>query len=132
MDVTDVVSNVLEHHGVKGQKWGVRRRVGSGGSTHAKSMSELRKTHTSEDATKATHVHEKIKAGGTKTVSNAELQHLVNRMNLEQQFSRLSASSKQTSKGKKFAKEVLGNVAKQQVTALATRAATKLVGAALK
>lgn len=103
MDTTD---KVLEHHGVKGMKWGQRKRSGGSG-LHSKSMSEIRKTKTSEDSSKATQTHEKIKVAGTKSVSNAELQHLVNRMNLEQQFSRLSESTKQVSAGKKFANSLL-------------------------
>lgn len=36
MDVAVIVEDILEHHGVKGQKWGVRKAVETSGSTSTK------------------------------------------------------------------------------------------------
>lgn len=129
--MTTAVDDFFAHHGIKGMKWGVRRsnpsHVSSGGKSHAKNMANV-----SEDAAKANAAKAKIKtSGGTHTLSNQELQHLVNRMNLEQQYSRLSTQAGRKNAGSKFAKEILLNVAKQQVTGLASKAATKAVASAL-
>ena len=126
----NTLDDVLKHHGVKGQKWGVRR---SSGTSSSSKSSKTSSGHTSsEDAKKASETHSKVKSGGVHTVSNQELQHLVNRMNLERQFTTLSTQTKATSRGSKFAKEILVNVGKQQATKLASDAATKAIAAALK
>lgn len=70
----------LEHHGVKGMRWGVRRL--SGGGTVG---------HPTADAQEATRSRQKANVGGTRALSTKELQTLVSRMNLEQQYSRLIA-----------------------------------------
>lgn len=130
-EASDAVKNVLAHHGVRGMRWGVRRGRGSGGSAPRKTSTP--KPPKSEDASKAHKSASSAKSHGTDHLSNHELQHLVNRMNLEQQYSRLSSTSKasRVSAGKKFTKEILGNVAKQQVTKLANEGATKLIAKTL-
>lgn len=77
----------LQHYGVKGMKWGVRRSdSGSGGSSTAPAQ-----THPmSPDAKAVLNSTRKIHAGGTAALSNQELQHLVGRLNLEQQYQRLT------------------------------------------
>lgn len=117
---SDRVDAYLEHFGVKGMKWGVRRA-----STSAS------KPPASEDATRAAMAKTKLKAGGTKALSTKELQDLVTRMNLEQQFARLQPPSK-TKQALGFVSDVLVSVGKQQVTKLATDQAAKLVEKALK
>jgi hypothetical protein len=89
----------LEHHGVKGQKWGVRhlRDNGSGpvpvetrirpGKMVKTSGGKHHSAH--EDAVKAATARQKAKKSTLDSLSNRELQDLVNRMNLEQQYSRL-------------------------------------------
>ncbi len=72
------VTDFLEHYGVKGMKWGKR-----GASVPA-----------SADAEKATAIKQKVKTGKIKAVSNAELQAAINRMQLEQNFKRLSVNEK--------------------------------------
>lgn len=67
----------LQHFGVKGMKWGVRRSVPA-----------------SSDAQKSLDVRAKAKSGKVKSLSNAELQLAINRMNLEQQFKRLAVNER--------------------------------------
>ena len=92
----ETADDVLEHFGVKGMKWGVRKnRSGSA----------------SEDAQRADAARKKIKTGGgTKALSNKELQDLVTRMNLEQQYSTLTGKQKKSTlnKGQETAKSILG------------------------
>jgi len=74
----------LTHYGVKGMKWGVRKSdSSSGGSSAAKPPSADYKT--------AASAQRKIDTGGTHTLSNQELQGLINRMNLERQYHNMTA-----------------------------------------
>lgn len=92
--------DVLEHFGVRGMKWGVtRNRIDS----------------SSEDAQNATAAKLKVRKSGTKALSNKELQALVTRMNLEQQFNRLNSPSKGT-QAAKFVADILLTVGKQEAT----------------
>jgi len=125
MSMSDVVDDILSHHGVKGQKWGVRRS--SGGVSRSKRGAT---TPPSGDATRANAAHKVVKKSGSAALSNKDLQDLVTRMNLEQQFSRLNAGQK--SAGSKFATDILANVAKQQITTIASQAITKKVASTLK
>ena len=94
--LTTTIDDVLEHFGVKGMKWGVRKA-----SRHSPG---------SEDAQKAVAAQKKIKSGGgTKALSNKELQDLVTRLNLEQQYSNLTTNKQSKLKtGQKAAKDILG------------------------
>jgi hypothetical protein len=74
---------ILAHHGVKGMKWGVRKETDTGtGRRH--------RLPKSEDALKSHAARSKAKTHGRDSLSNEELRALVNRMNLEQQFSTLN------------------------------------------
>jgi hypothetical protein len=90
------VADILEHHGIKGMHWGVRR-------TRAQIDSA------SEDF-KTTSAHRsKVKeAGGTHALSNQELQTVITRLNLEQQYNRLTYEPSKLQKGQKAIKEILG------------------------
>jgi hypothetical protein len=85
-------NKILVHFGVKGMKWGVHRNRPS--------------LPASQDSQRATEVRTKVKTGGTKALSNKELQDLITRMNLEQQFSRLNPSKLE--KGTQIASRILG------------------------
>lgn len=89
--MTDTQKDVLTHHGVKGMKWGVKSNSPSGPSTSA-----------SNDSQRATAANKKARTSGTKSLSNMELQDLITRMNLEQQFSRLQPA--RFEHGQKFIK----------------------------
>lgn len=88
------VDDVLSHHGIKGQRWGVRRSRGSDGTVKTGHV-------VSEDASKAAASKVIVKTHGTSALSNQDLQHLVSRMNLEQQFDKLSKSPSGITKIKK-------------------------------
>lgn len=101
MGITSAKSSALAHYGVKGMRWGVRRsnskstgpeditlktvpgkRVSAkGGGRHP----------ASEDARTAAIYKQKARKSTVDSLSNKELQALVNRMNLEQNYSRLTA-----------------------------------------
>lgn len=93
---------VLAHYGVKGMKWGVRRgsqdvtlKTTPGKKVQAKGG---RGQPVSNDAKEAATSRQKAKASTTDALSNKELQSLVTRMNLEQQYSRLSTDKRSSGK----------------------------------
>ena len=75
----------LEHFGVKGMKWGHRKDKGNS------AVSTVPEHHAlSDDAKNARVLSAKVKAGGTRALSNKELRQLVDRMNLEQNFAKVN------------------------------------------
>lgn len=113
--------DTLEHFGIRGMKWGVRRERGSSGTVGG--------THghgTASDAEKAKEFATRAKASGLHTLSNTELQHLVTRQNLEMQYKRLQGNSKLDA-GTKVAKEVLLNVGKQQLSRVVSEGVTSII-----
>ena len=114
----------LEHHGIKGMHWGVRKDTSSGGGGGRPAG----RSNISIDAAKAATTKARISTGGTHAVSNQDLQHLVNRMNLEQQYSRLTTSSSTTGKSyvqnflKKNGDQLLNKAAKVGIGILVAKA----------
>lgn len=111
------LTEVLAHYGVKGMRWGVRRKSSSPSD--------------SDDAKRAAASKARIKRGNTGPLSNKELQDLVTRMNLEQQYSRLSQPTGGAAVGK-FVTDTLISVGKSQATKLAADLAAKQVASMLK
>lgn len=120
------VKDTLAHHGVKGMRWGVRKesRVGV-------SKSKGTEVPASDDAKKANTYHNTAHHHGTAALSNQELQHLVNRLNLERQYKQLRPTTG-SEKAAKVVADVLTNVGKQQVARVANDYAGKQVGNILK
>lgn len=91
-----VVEKILEHHGVKGQRWGVRRR-----SRVTVNSSKLPKKFTSSDfnRTKA------LRGRKPSQLSNHQLKILNERMNLEKNYRKLNPTT--INKGHNNVKEIL-------------------------
>lgn len=87
----------LAHYGVKGMKWGVRKQRMPTGVTVKKTPGRRVKTSggenqpASKDAVAAAKLRQRAKKSTTDSLSNVELQDLVRRMNLEQQYRNLAA-----------------------------------------
>lgn len=107
------LNDFIEHTGVKGMHWGVRRSEGGKGG--GKSSSTSHPTH--EDFARATSLHTTAKSHGTRVLSNKEMKDVIDRMNLEQQYSKLTVAegggSKAVKVGKGWAGGVLKNVSQQ-------------------
>jgi hypothetical protein len=111
------VEDFLEHYGTKGMKWGVRksRSVSTGPSpVQLDARPGQRVTakggggHSAHpDAIAAVTAGQKAKRSSTDTLSTQELQQLVTRMNLEQQYSKLAAQQRPRARGAALVKELM-------------------------
>lgn len=111
--------NILKHFGVKGMRWGLRR-----------TPAEIHGDHAVADAAR-----KKAKKHGTKALSNKELQDLITRANLEQQYSRLvppSHGARIAKAGGKVAGDILLNFGKQQAGAALNANASKIFSKVVK
>src|SRR3982750_3711649 len=113
----------LEHFGVKGMKWGVRRshtpvsittKIAAGPRGKTKIKGKGGQAHpATPDALKAAEQKQKLRKSGAAALSNNELRELSTRLQLEQQVKSLDAQSK--SSGKKLAKGILKEEGNQAV-----------------
>ena len=122
------LDDILAHYGVKGMKWGVRKDRGDRDAIFRKRAKEKNPVEVSvsqqpgkyvkgkggqnqpasEDAITAATYRQRAKASTVDSLSNKELQTLVTRMNLEQQYSNLSSQSDRRSRGAKIANQIVG------------------------
>lgn len=121
----DLTNDILAHYGIKGMHWGVRR-------TRQQIDADA------EDVVKVKTHKAKVKTNRTTDVlSNKELQELVNRMNLEQQYSRLTAPDKNSwqykmrKNGQELARDFIIDAGQQKIVDVVSQqnpAAGKVLG----
>lgn len=116
----------LEHHGVKGQRWGIRRNRSHPLSTLRHPFGR-REVH--PDAAAARVVRKKRKKQGISSLSNQEIQTYTQRLNLE---SNLKSAESRKAKHRNETLKLLGEVGKIAVTEAAKTEAGKRVGAELR
>lgn len=109
------VDNFLAHYGVKGMRWGARKAA------------QLPKEGVSKDAKTALDIRARAKKSKPKALSNKELQDAINRMNLEQQFKRLSVNEKPAVQ--RWMASTLLEIGKREVQVAVTK---KVAGAVAK
>lgn len=117
----EFLGNFFGHYGVKGMRWGVRR-------TDAE-LARSRKKKGGEEKTEKKVVG-KTKTSGKKAseLSDAQLQKVINRMNMEQQYSRLTAQPPgKLAAAQKFLSDIALSVAKTQMTAVGNAYAGEFV-----
>lgn len=129
-DTADRVDAFLAHHGVKGMRWGVRKRSG-GGSSGAESN---KKSSTADGAAKgASDSSGRLRPGAgsqakskTRALTDDELRQAINRINMERQYEQLTSKNHSVrSAAKKHVSEVLADVGKQQAKAVLNALITK-------
>jgi hypothetical protein len=104
------VGDFLKHHGIKGQKWGIRNP-----RNRSSSAKEAMRTKYSKPASK---------------LSDAEITKRIKRMELEKRYSDLNKS--EVASGKKYASDLLKNSGKAVVGIAVGTVTSHLVGKALK
>lgn len=134
---TNMIENILAHVGVKGMRWGVRRKATVGAQEVIISDKRKRLKTTGgrghpahSDATSVRVSGQIARKSGMKALSNQQLQAYNQRMNLEQQAKRLSYNDK--SPPKKFILKLLGQTGQQQAQETANAVASKQVKRLLK
>jgi hypothetical protein len=100
-------NDFLEHYGIKGMRWGRRRALSNveSSSTSSVKATPIEKPKASADASAVSTYKSRVAAGGVDALSTKELQQLVNRQNLEQQYAKLNPAP--VSAGQKFMTETL-------------------------
>lgn len=96
--------NYLQHHGIKGMKWGVRRFRNKNGTLTAAGKKRYNQDDWSSDAKEASALRRK----SVNQMSNAELRKYNERVRLEQEYSRLNPSK--IKKGMTIAAGVAGTL----------------------
>jgi ribosomal protein S18 acetylase RimI-like enzyme len=123
-DHADTADRFLEHFGVKGMKWGQRKKeskvtvVTAPGGKIKTSGGYARKP--ASDAVKAARLRQRAKTSSVKSLSNDELQTLLKRMSLEKQYKDIQGDNA-FRRGVKITREILGigQLGKQVVSEVA-------------
>lgn len=114
-DAADFDEEALKHYGVKGMKWGViRAKTSAVGKAGKAAVKEAYKP--SKDAIDAQRYMSRAKLGGVRNLSNHEMQRVIRRMQLEQQYKDLYGERQWHSAGKKWLANFLTDVAKDVTT----------------
>lgn len=108
-------NNYLEHHGIKGMKWGVRRTKAQLGYKIGFRKKKKKSVESKDDnfpkqskKTASKKVASKKKTKSVKDMSDDELLAKIRRLEMEKRYRDLSP--KDVSKGKKFASRVMNNM----------------------
>lgn len=121
----------LEHYGIRGMKWGVRKHREVSAQSHADTGVLRRQTKitvkggvshpASNDAVRAAIHKQKLKKSGTAALSNQELQELSKRLQLELQVKTLTGK-----KGQAFVKKTLEDQGKEEVKGVVKKGTRKV------
>lgn len=125
----DVPAKTLKQHGVKGMKWGIRRRRDSTSTPASRSSS------TTESSSKSTSQQGPGKGNAlrnkpqNKRLTDAELRARLNRLDMERRYAELTAP---TPKANSFVKQLLADTGKQAARQVAQRATTVAIDLAIQ
>ena len=100
--------NVMQHHGIKGQKWGVRRFQNTDGSL------------TTAGKQRASEAKKRTDSKNRGTLTNAQLKAKIERLQMEKQLRELT--NQEVNSGKVYAQKILKDVGSRVLTTVATGA----------
>ena len=116
----ETFEEALAHYGVKGMKWGVRKKSYAQVTTSHKPGKRVKATGgqyagASKDAVRAAELKRRGLKSTTDSLTNKELQEAITRMNLEKQYNSLAGKTLRQ-RGEKFLADLLLNTGKQHAT----------------
>lgn len=120
----DELDDFIAHFGVKGMRWGVRRKPKQPTSVVVidKPGKRLKakggkNREASEEAIRLEVGKQKGRKSGTKTLTNKELQEIIKRMELDTKFAKLSREERQNNKsaGRKFIESQAQALIREQI-----------------
>lgn len=125
---------ILEHYGVKGMKWGVRKKRSTAPVEVSTSQAPGRRVKAKggenqpahPDAIKVATSKQKAKKSSLDSLSTKDLQEMVLRMNLEAQYNRLNPPTGSAA-AKAFLSKQLNQIGQREAMALAQGQETPLV-----
>lgn len=137
--IVELEHDELMHYGVKGMKWGVRRKrylskIRTKGRKMKRDMTKKRQARKAErSASKAAKkASENTKRKSVSEMTDEELNSAIKRMQLERQYKELYASSHpKQDKGKKFVSNVLEKSGEQLATQVVNHYGAKALNAAI-
>lgn len=140
MGIEADLNDVLAHYGIKGMRWGVRRTNEQLDGAHDVTLRTApgkrikatggRERPTHHDAKSAAVLRQRAKRSTTDSLSNAELRQLIERMNLERQYS--SLKNDRANPVAKFLSKLLLDQGKKQAGSISAEQGAKLIAALKK